>query len=112
VVLAVPIARRRVPTGGLRIPTALDAWGHSGFVPSSATPPRSWPSKAGWTVDPTDRKGRASLPEAIHGRLNLRAGSPCSIISCSEVKKANPSRVEECGNILCGRVLEALRLTS
>lgn len=107
IVLSAPISHRRRADGGLRVPTSIDAWGGFGFVPKQSTTPRTWPSNAGVTVDPT--RGSEQLPEAVHAPMSVPSGADCPILPCSPVRKAAPDRIDECGRIVCMRAIVALR---
>jgi hypothetical protein len=109
VIVEAPVSQRRSGDRGLRVPTAVDAWGNLGFVPRRASLPRRWPSNAGITVDPTS--GRERLPEAIHGPRLIAAGADCPVRPCSPVQKAIPDRIAECGIIICMKAIGALRTT-
>jgi hypothetical protein len=107
VILKAPVSHRRSADRGLRVPTSVDAWGSFGFVPKMASPPCRWPSNAGTTVDPTC--GRERLPEAIHGPHLVDSGAECPVLPCSPVRKAIPDRVDECGRMVCMKVVRMLR---
>jgi len=107
VVLSVAVSDRRKGERGVRVPTAIDAWGHFGFVPKQESRPRSWPTKAGVTVNPIS--GSECLPEAVHGPVRAPAGSVCPLLPCSPVTKSIHDRVQECGRLVFKRAVAALR---
>lgn len=92
----------------VHVPTALDAWGHFLFVPNHRAPPYRWPVEAGKTVNPHD--GSSACIEAIHGTLQVGAGTDFAAVPFGVVRKIGTGdRLDECGPGVIKRARERAR---
>jgi hypothetical protein len=106
VLLSVPVARRLQAARGSHSPTALDGWGCLGFVPGDRERGGVWPSVGSFTVNPVD--GQRSLPEGVHGPLDVGRGERCSVEGCGRVARTVSDRLEECGKEIVERAIARL----
>jgi hypothetical protein len=69
-----PLAIRRRALQGLRVPTAIDAWGGLLWVLRERNWGLAWPHGGGLTREPAH--GTSGVTEGVHGPLNYRPPHP------------------------------------
>jgi len=106
ILILLSLLRRQEAERGLRMPTAVDAWGFLPFAPGALGGGRAWPVVGSRTINPMT--GDEGLPEGVHGPLDLLPGESCFVGPCGEVRKQPPDRVAECGRDIIARALARL----
>ena len=108
VLLVAPLAVRRRAVGGLRMPTALDAWGSFLFAPGDPNRPGPWPDVGSRTAVP--QTGAAGPPEAVHGPVRVGVDEVASVEALGWVSKPHGGdRLIECGDSAAKRARERLQ---
>lgn len=108
VLLMAPLAVRRRAAGGLRMPTALDAWGSFLFAPGDPSLRGPWPDVGSRTAVP--QTGAAGPPEAVHGKVDVGVDDPARVVALGWVSKPHGGdRLRECGDSAAQRARKRLQ---